>query len=331
MKYCVTGATGFIGSHLTRKLLAAGHQVHALVRSESRAGELVKMGARSYVGDITDKNSLREPMAGCDGVFHAAAWYRIGDRNPKVAHTINVQGTHNVLETMRELAIPKVVYTSTLAVFSDTRGKLVDETYFHCGPFLSEYDRTKWEAHYRVAIPMIKDGLPLVIVQPGVVYGPGDLSPIREALVQYLKRKLPIIPKQTAFCWAHVEDTVDAHILAMEKGRCGESYIVAGPPHTFEAVFDLAESITGIRATRVRPSPGIVRAMAAAMTLVGTVVPLPPSYSAESLRVMAGSTYLGDNSKARRELGFRPRALPEGLKETLRYEMKLLGMKTPND
>src|SRR5262245_50942095 len=145
MKYCVTGATGFIGSHLTRKLLASGHQVHALVRSESRAGELVRMGAKTYVGDITDKNSLREPLAGCDGVFHAAAWYRIGDRNPKAAHTTNVQGTHNVLETMRELAIPKGVYTSTLAVFSDTQGKLVDETYFHCGPFLCEFDRNKWD------------------------------------------------------------------------------------------------------------------------------------------------------------------------------------------
>ena len=225
---------------------------------------------------------------------------------------------------MRELRIPKGVYTSTLAVFSDTRGKAVDETYRHDGPWLSEYDRTKWLAHYQVALPLIEQGLPLIIVQPGVVYGPGDNSIMGETFRKYLQRKLPLIPKQTAFCWAHVDDTARGHILAMEKGKPGESYIIAGPIHTFEEAFALAEKITGIKAPRLRPSPGMMKMMAKLMKIVGYFFPLPPDYTSESLRVIAGTTYIGDNSKARRELGFHPRPFEEGLRETLLHEMKRL-------
>src|SRR5579884_4023999 len=124
-------------------------------------------------------------MAGADGVFHIAGWYKIGTRDKSEGERINVLGTRNVLEVMRELGIPKGVYTSTLAVFSDTRGRLVDETYQYTGKHLSEYDRTKWVAHYEVAEPMIARGLPLVIVQPGLVYGPGDTSGVRTTFVQY--------------------------------------------------------------------------------------------------------------------------------------------------
>ena len=324
MKYLVTGATGFIGGHVVRQLAEAGHQVTALVRDPSRARELGQLGITLHRGDVTDKESMRQPMSGVDGLFHIAAWYKIGDSHAEAAEQINVQGTRNVLDLMQELAVPKGVYTSTLAVFSDTEGKLVDESYRHNGPFLSEYDRTKWFAHYEVALPGMQQGLPLVIVQPGVVYGPGDASLIRETFVQYLQRKLPMIPKKTAFCWARVEDTARGHIQAMDKGKPGESYIIAGPKHTLEEVFEIAEGITGIKATRLRLSPGIVKVMAAIMKVAGAMIPLPASYTSESLRVIAGSTYLGDNRKAVRELSFQVRPLKEGLEETLRYEMKLL-------
>jgi nucleoside-diphosphate-sugar epimerase len=246
--------------------------------------------------------------------------------NTPLAERINVDGTRNVLELMKELRIPKGVYTSTLAVFSDTRGKAVNESYRHDGPWLSEYDRTKWLAHYQVALPLIERGLPLVIVQPGVVYGPGDNSIMGDTFRKYLQRKLPLIPKQTAFCWAHVEDTAQGHILAMEKGKSGESYIIAGPIHTFEEAFVFAEKITGIKAPRLRSSPGMMNKMAKLMKVIGYVFPLPPDYASESLRVIAGTTYIGDNSKARRELGFQPRPFEEGFRETLLHEMKRLNM-----
>ena len=328
MKYFLTGATGFIGAHVARQLIEAGHEVIAVVRTPANAQDLAGLGIVIHKGDVTDKESMRAPMTGVDGVFHIAGWYKIGVRDKSAGEQIIVQGTHNVLELMRELNIPKGVYTSTLAVNSDTHGKLVDETYRYDGPHLSEYDRTKWAAH-RVAEQFIAGGLPLVVVMPGLVYGPGDTSSVRTALIQYLRRQLPMIPKQTAFSWAHVDDIARGHILAMEKGKPGESYIIAGPTSTFEDALELAEQITGVPAPRLRAAPGLLKAMAELMRVVEKVVPVPEAYSAENLRINAGPTYIGDNAKARRELGYSPRPLKQGLAETLYHEMRLLGMPVP--
>src|SRR5215211_3817530 len=125
MKYFLTGATGFIGAHVARQLIDAGHQVVAVVRSPGKAHDLASLGIAVYKGDVTDKESMRAPMTGVDGVFHIAGWYKIGVRDKSAGEQINVQGTHNVLALMQELRIPKGVYTSTLAVNSDTHGKLV--------------------------------------------------------------------------------------------------------------------------------------------------------------------------------------------------------------
>ncbi|MBI4257744.1 MAG: NAD-dependent epimerase/dehydratase family protein, partial [Thaumarchaeota archaeon] len=187
MKYFVTGATGFIGKHVALQLAQQGHEVNALARNPKTTNGMADQNIKLWEGDILDKESMRKPMMRADGVFHIAGWYKVGVKDKSMAHDINVQGTRNVLELMGELEIPKGVYTSTLAVFSDTKGQQVDENYRHNGPWLSEYDRTKWLAHYEVALPMILDGLPLVIVQPGVNYGPGDTSSVGKLLRQYLR------------------------------------------------------------------------------------------------------------------------------------------------
>ncbi|MBK9940205.1 MAG: NAD-dependent epimerase/dehydratase family protein [Kouleothrix sp.] len=328
MKYFVTGATGFVGGRVARQLAEAGHEVVAVVRSPAKATDLAALGITVVRGDVTDKESMRAPMRGVDGVYHIAGWYKIGARDPREGQAINVQGTRNVLELMREHAIPKGVYTSTLAINSDTHGQVADETYRFNGSHLSIYDRTKAAAH-ALADQMIAAGLPLVIVMPGLIYGPGDTSSVRTTLIQYLQRRLPLLPKQTAYSWAHVDDIAQGHIQAMEQGRSGESYIIAGPTHTLIEAIELAERITGIAAPRLRAAPGALKAMAALMGLVERVVPVPASYTAEYLRVSAGATYIGSNAKARRELGYRPRPLAEGLAATLLHEMALLGMAAP--
>jgi nucleoside-diphosphate-sugar epimerase len=327
MRYFLTGATGFIGGHVARQLVAAGHEVEALVRDPAKAKELQVPGIRLHAGDITDKASMQAPMAGVDGVYHLAAWYKVGTPDKSMAEHINVQGTRNVLELMKELGIAKGVYTSTLAVFSDTQGRLVDETYRHNGPWLSEYDRTKWLAHYEVAEPMMRAGLPLVIVQPGLNYGPGDTSSVRDTLISYLRGRLPVVPQRTAFCWAHVADTAQAHLQAMEKGKPGESYIIGGPVHTLVEALALAEKITGVKPPALQAPPAMLKAMAGLMGLVEKVVTVPETYSAENLRITAGTTYIASHAKATREWGFHPRPLAEGLRETLLHEMKLLGMR----
>lgn len=309
----MTGATGFVGGHIVRQLVGRGDEVVAIARDPDRARALAAIGVDVRRGDVTDKESMRSPMAGVDGVFHVAAWYRIGGKGKAMAFPTNVLGTKNVLELLRELAVPKGVYTSTLAIFSDTHGKVVDETYRHDGPWLSVYDRTKWQAHYEVAEPMIRDGLPLTIVLPGVVYGPGDTSFFRPLLVRYLQGRLRTVPRIVALCFAHIDDIANAHLLAMDRGRPGESYIIAGPPHTLFEVFSTAERITGIPAPRFHPPPALLRVLSSISR-------------SEFLRVAAGVTYLGSNAKARQELGYDPRPLEEGLRDTVAHEMRLLGI-----
>jgi nucleoside-diphosphate-sugar epimerase len=329
MRYFVTGATGFVGGQVTRQLIAAGHSVVAPVRTPAKAQDLAALGADARLGDVTEKESMREAMRGADGVFHIAGWYKLGAKDKSEGEHINIQGTRNVLELMRELEIPKGVYTSTLAVFSDTHGRVVDETYRYHGPHLSEYDRTKWVAHYEVADPMIAQGLPLVVVQPGLIYGPGDTSSVRTTLISYLKRKLPMVPRGTAFCWGHVEDTARGHIQAMERGRAGQAYIIAGERRDLVSALRLAERITGVPGPRITVAPAMMKATAGLMSIAERIISVPDDYTAEYLRENAGTTYLGDSSKAKRELGFEVRPLEVGLAETLRHEMGLLGMPIP--
>lgn len=225
---------------------------------------------------------------------------------------------------MRELDVPKGVYTSTLAINSDTHGKIVDEFYHFVGQHLSEYDRSKASAH-ELARHMISDGLPLVIMMPGIIYGPGDTSNLRVNIVDYLKRKLPGIPAQTAYSWGYVEDIAQGHLLAMEKGKIGESYIIAGETHTLGEAFNLAKDITGIPAPLELPV-NLVKGLSFIMSILEKIAPVPDTYTAEGLRVIAGVTYTGDNRKARQALGYSPRKFSEGWAETLRHEMSLLGI-----
>jgi nucleoside-diphosphate-sugar epimerase len=321
MKYFLTGATGFLGGVLARLLREAGHEVNASVRDPRKASELQSMGVRLFPGDVTEKESMREAMQGVDGVFHVAGWYKIGVRDKTPGERVNIQGTRNVLELMRELRIPKGVYTSTVAINSDTHGELKDESYRFTGRHLTEYDRTKAAAH-DIARQFIAEGLPLVIVMPGGIYGPGDTSGLRRTLIDFLKGKLPMLPTEAGFCWGHVDDTAYGHILAMEKGVPGESYILAGEACTYVDAFQLASHISG------KPAPPAV-SYTLFQILSVLVRPfdnfLPEMYSSERMRILAGVTYWADNSKARRFLGYNPRPLREGLESTLRHEMSLLG------
>ncbi len=329
MKYFITGATGFIGGKVAHMLREGGHEVIALVRYPAKAGALAARGIHLHPGDVTDKESMREGMAGAEGVFHVAGWYKIGLKDKTPGQKVNVEGTRNVLELMSELNIPRGVYTSTLAVNSDTQGKIADESYHFDGQHISEYDRTKAEAH-KIARQFIADGLPLVIVMPGIVYGPEDTSDMHDTWQQYLTRKMPVLPQGAAYSWGYIDDIARGHLLAMEKGRVGESYIICGPSHTLIEAIQLGEKITGVPAARLYAPRWALLAAAGVMDMIDNVLPVPVNYAGETLRVVAGVTYLGDNSKARRELGYDPRPLEDGLRQTLEWEMTQLGMEAKN-
>ena len=324
--YFVTGGTGFVGGAVVRHLREAGHSVRALVRNPEAAASLSAPNVSLHAGDVSERESMRQPMTGVDGVFHVAGWYKLGPRDRRTATAVNIMGTRNVLELMRDLRVPKGVYTSSLAVNSSTHGQLVDEDYQFHGRHISVYDWSKAEAH-KVAEELMANGLPLVIVQPGLIYGPGDTSAVRTILTQFLTRTMPAIPP-VAYCWAHIDDIAAGHLLAMERGKPGRNYFLAGPPHTLAEALEIAESITGVPAPQRRVPVSALKIGAAVTRVVETVKSLPTAYASETLRVLAGVTYLGKNDRARAELGWSPRPLREGLAETLRHEHELLKRRT---
>jgi dihydroflavonol-4-reductase len=324
-RYFVTGATGFLGGELVKQLIGRGHHVTALVRNPEKASLLSTLGVQLHVGDITDAATLRAPMEGVDGVFHVAAWYQVGVRDHGLAERVNVEGTRNVLQAALDLSIPRVVYTSTVAVLGDTGGHVRDESYQSRGPFLTEYDRTKWIAHYEVALPMMRAGLPLIIVMPGTIYGPGDTSGIHSTLVRLLRGRLYATPRGVAFAWVYIEDAARGLRQAMDAGEPGETYLLTGPIHTFEDAFDLAARIAGKRPPLLHLPPFVMRS-AARMVAVLEGWDIRTPVAAETLRLMAGTTWIGSSGKAQRALGFTVRPLEEGLRHTIEHELRQLGM-----
>lgn len=314
MRYAMTGATGFVGGALARQLREAGHEVVALVRDPSKATALADLGAELLPGDLDERPALDRLCTGVDGLFHVAGWYKLGQRDPSVGDRVNVVGTRNVLEAALRHGVRRVVYTSTLAVNSDTEEQVVDETYRFTGEHLSDYDRTKAEAH-DVALDLAVEGLPVVIVQPGLVYGPGDTAQTGALIAQVVAGKRPLAPGAGGVCWAHVDDVARGHLLAMERGEPGQSYMLAGPRATLADGLTQAARLAGTKGPVVLPER-MVRAAATLMTGLGRVVPLPPDLAGETMR--AGlATYYGSPARAEQALGWRARPLDEGLRETV--------------
>ena len=318
MKAFVTGGSGFIGQHVVRKLIERGYEVAALARSAESQAIVEGLGATAVPGDITDVASMRPGMEGSDIVFHIAAWYKLGAPDWMRAEAINVGGTRKVLRLAHELSVPKIIYTSTVAVFGDTKGELVDETFYQDGPFLTEYDRTKWLAHYKVALPLIEKGAPITIVMPGVVYGPGDASSIAD-MMRIFYRGLPVVPgPELTVTYAHVEDVAEGHLLAAEKGKIGESYILAGPAIPLGEMIDFWAHLTGRRAPSLRIPAAYLRPLAPVVGAVESIAPLPPTFSREAVDSL-GATYMARADKARAELGWQTRPLHTGMLETLAW------------
>jgi len=248
MRVFVTGATGFIGGHVARKLRERGDEVRALVRNPDKGRALLDTGAELVAGDLSDAEAIRAGMEGCDAVMHGAAVYEVGiPASQRDAMTeANVRGTENVLGAAKDAAIDKVVYISTIAAFGNTGGEVVDESYVHPGAaFTSHYERTKHDAH-EVAKRLISEGLPCVIVQPGGVYGPDDHSQLGNLIHQLLDGKLPAVPfPETGFNFVHVDDVADGVLLALDKGKPGEQYVLGGEITTMAGMLETVARVGG--------------------------------------------------------------------------------------
>jgi dihydroflavonol-4-reductase len=319
MRAFVTGGTGFIGGRLVRRLRERGDEVVALVRSPEKAGGLREAGCELIEGDLSDHDALRRGMEGCDSVFHAAAVYEIGipKSEHSAMHEANVRGTENVLDAAADAGAARIVYVSTVGVFGNTHGQIVDETYERPdGDFLSAYDETKYLSH-QIAKERIAQGAPIVIVQPGGVYGPGDHSELGNMMEQTRKGRLKLIPvPDLGFNLVHVDDVAEGILLAHDKGRVGESYVLGGQIATMRDLVQKTAEISGRKPpTRALPTAAIKAAVPIG-PVVGKVMGFPPNFR-ETLSASDGVTYWAKDDKARSELGYAPRDLETGLRQTL--------------
>lgn len=325
MKVFLTGGTGFIGGEVARQLRDRGDEVVCLVRSSGKAAKLTELGCALAYGNLSDETAIREGMQGCDAVIHAAAVYEVGipaSQRPAMREA-NVGGTELVLSAALEAKIPRVVYVSTVGIFGNTHGQIVDESYEHpAKEFTSAYEETKWEAH-QVAKRLIGEGLPGIIVQPGGVYGPGDTSSVGQLLDQFLSGKMPLMPfPELGICLSHVEDIAAGILLALDKGRTGEAYVISGPATTMREAIGVVADVTGRKPPRGAIPTPLMKAMIPIGPLVGKVMGQPPNLR-ELISSADGVTFWASYDKAKGELGYEPRGLEQGLRDMLAAEGRL--------
>jgi dihydroflavonol-4-reductase len=316
MKVLVTGANGFTGSHLVKALEQRGDTVVALVRRTSDLSRLADTQAELSYGDICDRPSLQTAMAGVDRVFHTAAYVELGLVDGDRMARINVEGTRNVLEAAKAAGIEKMVYCSTIGVYGDTQGRVIDETFERQQKdFSSAYDSTKYEAQ-KLVDQFAAAGLPVVSVMPSGIFGADDphFGPV---MATFLKGRLKV--------WAggdritgivHVDDLVSAMLLAADQAVPGSHYIISAGDLTTRAMFQFLSQETGIPAPREIPQP-VVRLVGNILDPIGRILSWQPPISRERVHYIYDRCVRVSGDKARRELGWNPRSVEETLRQSL--------------
>jgi dihydroflavonol-4-reductase len=313
----VTGGTGFIGSRVVKRLRDRGDEVVVLARSPEKAAGL---DAEVVQGDLGDADAIRRGMEGCQAAFHIAADYRVGMPKSKreSMYDSNVRGTERVFDAAADAGGDRVVYVSTVNAFGNTNGQTVDETYSRneADGFVSYYDETKYLAH-KLAQERAAAGAPIVIVQPGLVYGPGDHAIVGQLIDQASTGKMPAKAfPDLGYNAVFVDDVVDGIMLAHDKGQLGESYVLGGEITTQGQLIDKAAQIGGEKPPRMTVPPLVLKAMIPVGRFVGPAMGLPPNFR-EMISAAHNVTYLARDDKARRELGYQPRDLDTGLRQTI--------------
>jgi dihydroflavonol-4-reductase len=320
MKTLVTGATGFLGSHIARQLAARGEPVRVLVRPSSDTRAIDGLEAERFLGDLRDAASLDRALAGVTHVFHVAADYRLWARNPQEIYESNVTGTRNLLEAARRAGVEKFVYTSTVATIAVPRkdGLPDESTQSTVGEMIGHYKRSKFAAE-QCALRAAEAGLPVVIVNPTTPVGPGDWkpTPTGKIIVDFLNGRMPGYV-DTGLNFVPVEDCAAGHLLAAERGRIGERYILGGRNLTLKEMLDMLAAISGLRAPRWKFPHALAFAAAWGETVVSGAFGREPRIPLEGVR-MARHKMFVDASKATRELGFSYGPIEGALERAVRW------------
>lgn len=329
MKCFVTGASGFVGGNLVRELLEQGHTVRALMRPGSHSPVLEGLNLEPLAGNLLDRASLVKGLAGCDWCFHVAASYHLWLRDYTPMYASNVEGTRNVIEVAAASGCSRIVYTSTVGCIGlppriqgpNNGGN--EYTSLLPAQLSNHYKRSKWQAE-QVALELAGKGLPVVIVNPSTPVGPGDVkpTPTGRIITDFLQRKMPAY-LETGLNWVHVRDVAVGHILAAEKGRIGDRYILGNAEGnlTLKETFEILEELTGVPAPRVR-IPYLVALMAAYVDEAkSSVTGKPPRAPLGGVR-MARYKMFFDPSKAIRELGLPQTPARQALSEAVEWFKK---------
>ena len=320
MKVLVTGATGFIGGNLARELYRRGYEVRALVRPNSSTLTIKDTGIETVPGDILDQESVSKALRGCQGVFHCAASYSFWSPDPRSVHRTNVDGTTAVLEAARSAGMEKVVYTSTVSTVGLVAGGLATEdTAVEPHHLVGHYKKSKYQAE-RVALKMAAEGLPVVVVNPTAPVGLWDVkpTPTGRVVLDFLLGRIPAYI-DTGMNLVDVEDVAVGHILAMEKGKAGQRYLLGNHNLTLKELLDILAKVSGRPAPRWKlPFWLAIGAGYVDQALEGAVLHREPRIPLEGVKISKTPMYVSCQ-KAVQELGLPQSPVEQAVEKAVQW------------
>lgn len=323
MKVFVTGATGFVGSHVARELAAQGAEMRILTRKTSNLANLKSVAGETVVGDLFQPESLRTAIRGCDAVMHVAADYRLWVRDPKTMYTANVEGTRALLAMAREEGVRRFVYTSSVATMAfRSDGTIVDEaTPVTIDHMVGHYKRSKFMAE-QVALQAAAAGQSVIVLNPTTPIGSGDIkpTPTGQIVVDFLNRKFPAYV-DTGLNLVDVTEVARTHVAALNPniGRVGERYILGGENLTLKQILDKMSAITGLPSPTMKVPHGIAMAFAFFdENIQGRLLGKEPRATVEAVR-MGKKKMFASSAKAERELDFRVMPVYEALRSAITW------------
>jgi dihydroflavonol-4-reductase len=322
MTTLVTGAAGFLGSHVARRLVAAGENVRVLVRASSSNRAIADVPLEYVTGDLRDQASLQRAMQGAKKVFHVAADYRLWAKNPQDIYDSNVGGTRNLLAAAKQAGVERLVYTSTVATIAVDRPTLPNEsTDSKLDEMIGHYKRSKWMAEQEV-LQAAKEGFPAVVAMPTTPVGPWDWkpTPTGKIIVDFLNGKMPGYV-ETGLNFVGVEDCAAGHLLVAEKGKIGERYLLGAENLTLKQVLDLLAKLTGLPAPSFKIPHALALGVAYAETAFSRLIGREPQIPVEGVKIAQHLMFV-DCKRAQKELGFQPEPVAMAFERAARWYEK---------
>ena len=323
MTTLVTGATGFVGSAVVRRLLEVGHSVRVLIRSESQLDNLDGLSVEKRVGDLRDRSSLDEAVRGCESLFHVAADYRLWSRNPQDLYDINVDGTLNILRAAADAGVSRMVYTSSVATVGIREDGVEsdEETLVTLDAMVGHYKRSKFIAEREVRLLAKTQHLPIIVVNPSTPLGPRDIkpTPTGRIVVKAAAGRMPAFV-ETGLNLVHVDDVADEHLFAHDKGRPGERYILGGENWSLQEILVEIANLTNRKPPNIRLNADFVLPLAyvAQGWAYLTRARREPLMTVDGVK-MSRHVMFFSSKKARDYLGYRPRPSREALSDAVMW------------